>query len=85
MYARRKGWPLTHVRVDVTHGKMHGRDTRAPNGKRIDCFSRTIALEGALDTGQKQRLLEIADKCPVHRTLEAGAQVVTRLADAKIG
>ena len=77
MYARRKGWPLTGISVDISHAKQH--DPTAPNNK-IDGFDRVITLSGALDDDQKARLLEIADKCPVHRTLEHGAKVATRLA-----
>jgi putative redox protein len=79
MYARRKGWPLAHIRVDVSHGKAHGADSEGGDG-RIDVFQREITLEGPLDGEQRARLLEIAGKCPVHRTLEAGARVETRLA-----
>ena len=77
MYARREGWPLSHVRVEVTHDKVHAQDADA--GGKADLFRRTITLEGALDEVQRARLLEIADKCPVHRTLEAGARVETTL------
>lgn len=80
MYARRKGWPLAHVWVDVMHDKMHAQD--AGDGARaakLDQFTREIHLEGDLDADQRQRLLEIADKCPVHRTLEAQSRIVTRL------
>ena len=79
MYARRKGWPLTHVSVDVTHDKVHAQDAEGGT-TRIDSFNRSIRLEGDLDEEMRGRLLEIADKCPVHRTLEAGAKVVTELA-----
>lgn len=83
MYARRKGWPLTHVRVDVTHDKVHAQDAGANGaGGSIDTFRRTITLEGALDDDQRAKLREIADKCPVHRTLEAGARVETEMAPA---
>jgi putative redox protein len=78
MYARRKGWPLAHVSVDVTHDKVHAQDAGGSTS-RIDHFLRRITLEGALDTDQRARLLEIADKCPVHRTLEHGATVRTEL------
>ena len=83
MYARRKGWPLAHVRVDVSHDKMHGQDCKDCNGRdgRIDVFRREIALEGELDGDQRQRLLQIADRCPVHRTLEASSRIDTVLAD----
>lgn len=78
MYARRKGWPLTHVRVDVSHDKMHAQDAGA-QGERLDRFQRDIHLEGPLDAGQRRRLAEIADRCPVHRTLSARSDIVTRL------
>ncbi len=81
MYARRKGWPLDHVSVDVSHDKVHAQDAETSKEVRIDSFRREIRLEGSLDAEQRQRLLEIADKCPVHRTLEAGAKVETILVD----
>lgn len=79
MYARRKGWPLDHVSVDVTHNKMHAQDAGSIGTMRIDTFHREILLEGELTDEQRARLLEIADKCPVHKTLEAGAAVTTSL------
>ena len=82
MYARRKKWPLAHVRVDVSHDKVHAQD--AESGKdamRIDAFHRTITLEGDLDSEQRRKLLEIADKCPVHRTLEASSSITTALGE----
>ncbi|SFR48184.1 bifunctional alpha/beta hydrolase/OsmC family protein [Litoreibacter janthinus] len=79
MYARRKKWPLTRVWVDVTHNAMHAQDAGGPS--KIDRFNREIHLEGDLDEAQRQRLLEIADKCPVHKTLESGAEIKTVLAD----
>lgn len=83
MYARRKGWPLEHVSVDVSHDKVHAQDAEAMNGttEKVDQFVRLVHLEGPLDAEQRARLLEIADKCPVHRTLERGARVVTKLAE----
>ncbi|MDJ0638064.1 MAG: bifunctional alpha/beta hydrolase/OsmC family protein [Paracoccaceae bacterium] len=81
MYARRKGWPLAHVSVDISHDKVHAQDAETSKEVRIDHFRREIRLEGELDHDQRQRLLEIADKCPVHRTLEAGAKVETILVD----
>lgn len=82
MYARRKKWPLDHVRVEVSHRKLHAEDAAAVEaaGGRIDVFSREIALAGPLDAEQRARLVEIADRCPVHRTLSHGATVETRLA-----
>ena len=80
MYARRKDWPLERVTVDVTHDRMHAQD--APNpGERIDRFTRHITLRGPLDDAQVARLMEIADRCPVHRTLETGARIDTVLQD----
>jgi len=85
MYARRKGWPLAGVSVDITHDKVHAQDTETNVSPRIDRFTRAIRLRGALDAAQRAKLLEIADKCPVHRTLEAGATVVTQLVDDATG
>ncbi|SNR27186.1 bifunctional alpha/beta hydrolase/OsmC family protein [Puniceibacterium sediminis] len=79
MYARRKGWPLKNVRVEVSHDKVHAQDASPSTDTQIDLFRRRITLDGPLDAAQRQRLLEIADKCPVHRTLEAGARVETEL------
>jgi len=80
MYARRKGWALEHISVDVTHDKVHGQDAETATETRIDRFHRVIRLAGDLDGAQRARLLEIADKCPVHKTLEKGAEVTTELA-----
>ena len=75
LYAQRKAWPLGPVTVTVTHR----RDLAlAP----IDRFDRVIALSGPLDEEQKARLIEIAEKCPVHRLLTSGAAVSTTLAPA---
>ena len=79
MYARRKGWALDHVRVDVSHDKVHAQDARGTGGK-IDSFHRTVYLEGTLDQAQRDRLLEIADRCPVHQTLERANHIKTTLA-----
>ncbi len=81
MYARRKGWALEHVWVDVRHNKVHAQDAGTVSGERIDQFQRVIHLKGDLDETQRQRLLEIADRCPVHRTLEKSSEVVTELAN----
>jgi putative redox protein len=80
MYARRKGWNLDHVWVDVSHNKVHAQDASTGSGDKIDSFKRVIHLEGTLSPDERARLLEIADKCPVHRTLEKSSQVVTELA-----
>lgn len=79
MYARRKKWPLTHVSVDITHDKIHATDCshcHTETGK-IDQFRRVITLEGDLDDDQRKRLLAIADRCPVHRTLHSEIDITT--------
>ncbi len=80
MYARRKKWPLEDISVDVIHGKIHGEDCEhceTKDGKIT--LQRKITLKGDLDDEQRARLLEIADKCPVHRTLEIEIEVTTAL------
>ena len=79
LYARRKGWALEHVWVDVTHDKIHAEEAENRSDK-VDSFKREIHLEGDLDADQRQRLLEIADKCPVHKTMERSSHVETTLA-----
>ena len=81
MYARRKGWPLTHVSVDICHDKVHAQDAETGSGVKIDTWRRRISLRGDLTQDQRQRLLEIADKCPVHRTLERSSEVLTELVE----
>ncbi|AXI54539.1 osmotically inducible protein C [Sulfitobacter sp. JL08] len=81
MYARRKGWPLDHIWVDVTHDKVHAQDAGTTGGDKIDSFKRVIHLCGELAPDQRAKLLEIADKCPVHRTLERTSHIQTELAD----
>jgi uncharacterized OsmC-like protein/alpha-beta hydrolase superfamily lysophospholipase len=80
MYARRKGWPLASVSVDVTHNKVHGQDAGMETKSKIDSFVRTITLQGDLDDSQRARLLEIADLCPVHQSLERSNHIETKLA-----
>ena len=82
MYARRKGWPVDHISVDVIHDKIHATEceTCETTDGKIDQFKRVITLEGDLTDEQRTRLLEIADKCPVHRTLHAEVEVTTEAA-----
>lgn len=81
MYADRKQWPLEGVRVRLTHDKIHASDCAECETKqgKIDRFTRSIELQGTLSAEQRQRLLEIADKCPVHRTLESEVRIETSL------
>ncbi|MCX7560802.1 bifunctional alpha/beta hydrolase/OsmC family protein [Sulfitobacter sp. F26204] len=79
MYARRKGWPLEHVSVDVSHDKVHAQDAQTGHGDKIDQWHRRIKLTGDLSPEQRDRLLEIADKCPVHRSLERASKVVSEI------
>jgi len=81
MYARRKGWPLKEVKVHLDHGRRYVDDCMSCETKeaKLDHFDRIIELEGDLTEEQKARLLEIADKCPVHRTLEREIRIETKL------
>ncbi|WP_370277442.1 alpha/beta fold hydrolase [Pontibacterium sp.] len=81
MYARQKQLPLEHVQVDVSHNKVHAQDCEScdQNGGKIDRFERRITLTGDLTDEQRTRLLEIADRCPVHRTLEGEIEIKTEL------
>lgn len=81
MYAGRKGWPLEEARVHLRHSRLHGpdRDACAEDDEcRLDVVDREVELRGPLDEAQRERLMEIADRCPVHRTLEAGVTVRTK-------
>jgi putative redox protein len=82
MYAELKKIPLERVSVELRHNKVHAADCGECETKegKIDSIERTIAFEGDLDEAQRAKLLEIADKCPVHRTLHSEVRVQTRLA-----
>ena len=80
MYARRKGWPLAHVRVDVCHDKVHAQDAGGSRPAKVDHFVRVVHLDGALSPDQRARLMEIANRCPVHQTLEKSSVIETRAA-----
>jgi len=83
MYADRKSLPLERVTVTLRHSKIHAEDCAECETKAgmLDQIDRVIAIEGNLDAEQRQRLIEIADKCPVHRTLTSEIHIVTRAAD----
>ena len=76
MYAERKGWPLEEVAVRMKHGKVHALDEPG-----VDEVQRVLELEGDLTAEQRTRLLEIAERCPVHRTLMTGTRIETSLED----
>jgi uncharacterized OsmC-like protein/alpha/beta superfamily hydrolase len=81
MYADRKGWPLEAACVRLTHAKVHASDCESCDLKEgmLDRIEREIEIEGPLDDEQKQRLLRIADRCPVHRTLTSEVEIKTRI------
>lgn len=81
VYARQKKWPLQKVRVQLRHEKIYAKDCAECETKegKVDSIERVIELEGPLDDAQRQRLLQIADHCPVHRTLTSEIRIATRL------
>jgi len=84
MYARRKSWLLEEAVVRLSHHKIHAEDCKDCDEKerRIDRFERELELRGKLGEAQRQRLLEIAESCPVHRTLTSIARIETTLRPA---
>jgi len=81
MYARRKQWPLEAVTVQLRHSRIHAADCEACETKEgfLDHIQRDVQLTGSLSEEQRARLLDIAGKCPVHRTLASEIHVQTRL------
>jgi putative redox protein len=81
MYARNKEWRLDAVRVTLRHSKIHAADCADCETKegKLDRIERDVELAGDLDDAQRARLLEIANKCPVHRTLRSEIAIATRL------
>jgi putative redox protein len=81
LYARRKGWPLESVTVALRHSRVHASDCEHCETKEgsIDRIEREIELTGSLSDEQRTRLLEIASRCPVHRTLVSEIDIQTRL------
>lgn len=80
IYARRKGWPLEEVRVNLRHSKTHASDCAECETKAgmLDRIERDIHFTGSLTEEQRSKLLEIANKCPVHRTLRSEIVIATR-------
>ncbi|KDP84623.1 bifunctional alpha/beta hydrolase/OsmC family protein [Cupriavidus basilensis] len=87
MYAERKGFPLEHVAVSLRHEKIHAADCAecSTTEGKIDWIEREITMRGPLDEAQRAALLEIADKCPVHRTLHSEVMVRTHEAETAAG
>lgn len=79
MYARRKKWNLENITVHIDHSKEHAVDCEncESSSAKIDTFTKTIKIEGDLTREQKERLMEIADRCPVHRTLMSSVQIIS--------
>jgi putative redox protein len=81
MYADRKRWPLERVRVTLRHSRIHAKDCadcETSNGW-IDHIDRSVELTGDLDDTQRQRLLHIAERCPVHQILTSEVRIATSL------
>ena len=83
MYAERKGLSLARVSVELTHQKVDVEDdVGTGRAQRVDRIERVITLDGELSAEQRARLLEIANKCPVYRTLTSTIEIESRIADA---
>ncbi|WP_396926370.1 OsmC family protein [Mycolicibacterium sp.] len=82
MYANKKGWPLERVEVSLRHKRIHAEDCAECETKKgwISHIDRTITLVGDLDDSQRERLLAIAERCPVHQTLTSEVDIATSLA-----
>ncbi|HVI23232.1 MAG TPA: OsmC family protein [Myxococcales bacterium] len=81
LYAQRKGWPLESVEVRLSHDKIHAKDCEGCDTKegKLDRIVREVILGGPLSEEQRKRLGEIADRCPVHRTLTSEIDIRTRV------
>jgi len=81
MYARKKNWPLERVTVWLRHSKIHAADCSECEMKEgmLDRIERDVRFDGPLTAEQSSRLLEIANKCPVHRTLTSEIDIQTRV------
>ena len=81
LYARRKGWPLTGVTVRLRHSRIHASDCAECETREgmLDRIEVELALDGQLGDEQKAKLFEIAQRCPVHRTLTSEVDIQTRL------
>ena len=82
LYARRHGWQLSEVEVRLRHSKVHAEDCADCETREglLDLIEREISLTGALSPEQRTKVLHIADRCPVHRTLTSELKIRTELA-----
>ena len=82
VYARRKGWPLESVTVRLAHSRIHAEDCANCETKegKLDRIDVAIELVGALSEEQRRRMVEIAERCPVHQTLQSEIEIRTRIA-----
>jgi len=82
LYARQHAWPLRAATVRLSHSRIHAQDCADCETREgmLDQIEREIALDGTLTQEQRAKLLQIADKCPVHRTLTSEIRIRTRLA-----
>jgi putative redox protein len=85
MYAHRHQWPLDRIVVTLKHSRQHAADCASceKETRRLERIERSISMRGKLTPEQKQRLLALADRCPVHQTLNAHVDVVTTLDDSE--
>ena len=85
LYARRKQWPLRRVRVQLAHSRVWAQDCAAclTQPAHLDRIERVIEFSGDLTEEQRRRLIEIAERCPIHRTLTSGIDIVTSLSQVR--
>ena len=78
MYARRKEWDVADISVSLTHDRVHAEDSEDAEGVggKVEVIERQISVRGKIDEEQTQRLLEIAGRCPVHRTITGEPKVI---------
>lgn len=81
LYARRKGWPLERIRVELSHERIHAEDCEKCETKtgKVDRIEKTIYVAGALSPDQVDRLLEIARNCPVNQTLKTENEIIDEI------
>ena len=82
LYAAKRGWALESVEVRLSHERVHARDCvecEEKDNVKVDLIRLNILVTGELDQQQRERLLAIANRCPVHRTLEGGPTIVSEL------